>query len=476
MSFPAKGAPYSYDSNGNPIGFSGINGDILGRSAIDAPLPGRTLALMDGTDGTLALVSSNPGESVGFDTSNGIPMIKCTLSTTAGSVFIASYTLTTPVYAGGFNSIQMPQLFADMSQSELAQVQVWLFTATGSFQVRAQLIYTSMEPNRLYCQSFSRDTNWSTSQPSSLDIDGITKIEFVVTAGNSSVAKAPFYFGPMTIDKKRKKGRILIYSDGNYISQNQYFLPLLDNYGLKLNLAVVVPTVVPGSGATTTLMNEAQLNAAYLNGHCVLVHTFSSVAATAQAGWANVTGYPNNVSPPDNGYLSLLTEFQNGNNYLSSRGWVTGIGHRVNGYQEAFTPISPTTATSHARQLDISQAMTDGGIKTVRVGSSYAPSGTGVGMTFPVAHPQKNWRRFFGGIQITNTNTAQDVMAVIDAAAQRGEVATILLHRADLDSVTPASLEMNLSQIIIWVEYLAAMVASGQIICDTVDNTYNALK
>lgn len=452
-----SGVQYVTDANGIAIGLPGSTQGLF-----DYTQSGQVLAAMDGTDGSLALISAGAGEAVSLDAATaGIKTVKCTLSTTAAQLFQADYTLTTPVYIGGFSSIQIPLYFTDMSATEISSmlVQIWLYGETSGLTVRPQLSMISQEPGRLCVESYSRDAlAGGTTQATMCDEERISKVRIVITSGSSSVAKAPIYIGPIKVNNRRKKGSVLIYADGEYIEQNKYLLPLLDRYGLKANIALTNTNIVAGSGAQTTYMNEVSLAAAYANGHTLVHHTYGNFTN----GWDNTTNYPNGA---DNGQTSVYNDIASGFSYLTSKGWTRGVGHCVNAFTEAFT-----ATVANARQLAVSAALTQAGVKTCRVGSTYL----GAQLT-PVAHPNVNWRRFCGGIQITSGNTAIDVIAIIDGAAQRGEMGTILLHHPIVNTAAPASLSMTVADCVTWVEYLAAMVASGQVINNTIDAEYARL-
>lgn len=456
---PSAFIPQDFASSKVPLKFPS---DIV----TDGVMPGRVVAKMDGSDGVLAAVSANPGEAVSIDsTSFAVPMIKCVMSTTPSSVFQADYTLTNPVFIGGFTSLQMSLAFASGSSVDTnGAIQVWLYTTGSTYLVRPQLSTTYQEPGRLFVASFGRDCFVSGDPTNRLDEDQIIKIRITITGGTAPSSDSVVWVGPVVCNQRRKKGSILLWADGNYISQNSYLLPMLDNYGLKCNLAILPRTVVPGNGAVTTSMNEAMLRAAYANGHRICIHT----AGQATNGWDNVADYPNGS---DNGYTSVLNELIAGDAYLDSMGWPEGKGHRVSAYTNPFQPT-----VSNARQKAVAAAFTTAGLKTCRQGGTYlANASSSVGMLHP-AVPNANWRKMVGTMQLTNTNSAFEPMQMIDTAAQRGEVGGILLHRAVTNSTVPASLEMTLANTQLWVEYLAAMVASGAVINETVDVCYKRLK
>lgn len=406
------------------------------------------------TDGTLTKTSSNPGESVEQVVIDGEAWLKIIPSTNPGpAATVIQFDLAKPVYFGYLKTLGVAMRYSDMSPTEIAsaKVAVWLNTSTGS--VRPAFVFDKQWPNETFVESFCQDGFINVAQPvTDLNLDTVSRINIVVTAGSSSGAKAPFWVGPLTVNT-RGKGKVVVRLDGNYDSQHKYILPLLERQGLRGNIHLVTNQV-----GQAGRMTEAQLGRAYDWGHTLAHHTFGNKSN----GWDNSTDYPDGAS---------ITADLNGQwAYLNARGWTRGIGHAVHGFTNTLV-----NTVSNARQLLVQSAVNAAGVKTISSGGRYlAAAATGeVGHLFPYCHPQANWRGIFGGVMITNTDTAQYVKNVIDAAEDRGELGVIVIHRAVLDSATPATLEMKLADMANWIEYLGDRVLAGGVDVPTIDEVFD---
>ena len=406
------------------------------------------------TEGTLTKTSAGAGEAMTLETfDDGETWVKCTPSTAAASTFIVRFDLARPVYFGYFKSIQIPLKYLDMSPTEIASAKfvLWLYTSTGT--VRANAVFDKQWPNELVVESFCQDGYVNVAQPVvDLNLDQVSRIDIVTTSGTSSAAKAPFWVGPLTVNT-RGKGKVIVRLDGNYDSQHKYVLPLLERQGLRANLHLVTNQI-----GQAGRMTEAQLGRAYDWGHTLAHHTFGNKSN----GWDNATDYPDG---------SRITADINAQwAYLNARGWTRGVGHAVHGFTNTLV-----NTVSNARQLLVQSAVNAAGVKTISSGGHYLANGTAgeVGHLFPYCHPLANWRGIFGGVMVTNTDTAQYVKNVIDAAEDRGELAVIVVHRAVLDSATPAALEMKLADMASWIEYLGDRVLAGGVDVPTIDEVYD---
>lgn len=451
-------------------GLIGTSGLPQAQFAFDFPRAGRAFAAMDGTDGALALVSANGnGEAVDYDTSLGIPMVKCTLPSVAAATYQADYTLTTPIYIGAFSSIQIPFWFSDNTAAQInpaGYVQIHLYSEAGGAVVKTLIKLDYQEPGVLQVESIGRDCAYSGSYPLSvIDSGRITKIRIQIVTGTAP-AGAVVMIGRPVMNQKRSKGAFTVWLDGEYASQQQYLLPILDAFDLKANIAITNKNVVAGSGAPGASMNEAQLAAAYANGHTIVTHTFGNKTA----GWSDNTDYPSVGG--DNGFAAIVADRTSGDAYLASMGWTRGIGHAVNGYTNAFY-----SGISLARQNAVSAALRAAGVKTCRVGGRYMATAGGVGQTFPHAHPNASWMRMVGITQIdqtdANANQCAQWMALADAAIDRGEMAGALLHRGVVDTAPPGALETSISNWLHFCEYLSALRDSGQLVVGTIDQLYS---
>jgi len=482
MSGPYSTAKLLLDSNGSPIIMSGNdqNEDIALVSAQINPLTGGVVfsgssdsamssAIFNSTDegrsarragsvavrwsdGALSRTTANAGEAVELDTISGESWVKITPSTTASVSGFARFDLSKPVYLGYLKSLQIPLRFSDMSASEISSAKfvLWFFTPTGTVRVNA--VFDKQWPNEIAVESFGQDGYLNVAQPvTDLNLDQVSRIDISFTSGTSSAVKPPFYIGPLSINT-RGKGKVIIRMDGCYDSQHKWLLPMLERQGLRANLHLTNQYI--GQAGRMTV---AQIDRAYAWGHTVAHHTLGNKTN----GWDNVTDYPTAQSITDD----LTGQWA----YLQSKGWTRGIGHALHGYTNTLV-----STVSNARQLLVQGAINAAGVKTVTAGGHYLAAGSlgEVGHLFPYCHPSANWRGIFGGIMVTNTDTAQYVKNVIDAAEDRGELAVIVLHRAVLDSATPAALEMKLADCANWIEYLSDRVMAGGIDVQTIDEVY----
>lgn len=464
-----KNAQALRNSEGGILGLGDTYGRPQAQFAFDFSRAGRAFASMDGTDGTLTLVSTNGnGEAASYDTSLGVPMVKCTLPSAAGATYQADYTLKEPIYIGAFSSIQIPFWFSDNTAAQISAasyVQIHLYSESGGVVVKPLVNLDSQEPGVLQVESIGRDCAYTGSYPLSvIDSGRITKIRVQIVTGTAPTG-AVVMIGRPVMNQKRSKGAFTLWLDGEYASQQQYLLPILDAFDLKANLAITNKNVIAGSGAPGTSMNETQLGAAYANGHTIVTHTFGNISA----GWDDNTAYPSVNG--DNGFAAIVADRTSGDAYLASMGWTRGIGHSVNGYTNAFK-----STVALARQNAVSAALRAAGVKTCRVGGRYMATAGGVGQTFPHAHQNANWLRMVGTTQIdqtdANANQCAQWMALADAAVDRGELAGALIHRSVVDTATPGALETSVSNWLHFCEYIAALRDSGQLITDTIDQLY----
>lgn len=405
------------------------------------------------SEGALSRTTANAGESVGLEPIAGESWLKLTPSTTPSVTGFARFDLAKPVYLGYLKSLQIPLKFADMSASEISSAKfvLWFFTTTGSVRVNA--VFDKQWPNEIAVESFCQDGYLNVAQPvTDLNLDQVSRIDIAFTSGTSSAVKPPIFIGPLSLNT-RGKGKVVIRMDGNYDSQHKWLLPMLERQGLRANLHLTNQYI-----GQAGRMTEAQLDRAYQWGHTIAHHTYGNKAN----GWDNATDYPDAAS--------ITADINAQWAYLQSKGWTRGIGHALHGYTNTLV-----STVSNARQLLVQGAINAAGVKTVSAGGHFLAAGASgeVGHLFPYAHQQANWRGVFGGIMITNTDTAQYVKNVIDAAEDRGELAVIVIHRGVLDSATPGVLEMKLADHANWIEYLSDRVMAGGIDVQTIDEVYD---
>jgi len=414
----------------------------------------------DYVGGTLTQVSAGAGESSSFEALGGVSCMRGVLSTTGGAVFQAEYTFAEDVYLGKFDSIDIPIAYNRSGVSGVGSdlIQIWLYTTGTATTVRFQISTNNLKPGVLNIVSVGRDSLLGGATPiTQMEVDRISKMRVVVTAGantaTSSVADRSFWIGPMRCNDRRV-GRVCIYLDGQYDSQHKFIFPLLDRYGLKANLALARYSLIGQAG----YMSEAQLLRHYADGHDFVHHTYGDPTV----GYVDAASWPT--------ASSITADINAAWAWMTARGATRGVGHAVVGYTNFW---SGTSGAIDGRDALIAQAYADAGVLTLRRGGTFLAAAGGVGCLHPIGS-RRSWMPMVGGMQVTSTTTPDNVKAVVDAARQRGQLGNVLWHKAVLDSATPGSLEMRVSDIAACFEYMADGVRDGTLIVDTIANTYIA--
>lgn len=400
--------------------------------------------------GTLSMNSANGGgESIALDQNcliNGLPAAKCTFSTAASAVYVAKFILTKPIWLGYFKSLQIPVRFTSSDSSYGVGVtatpfEVWLQTATGKI-VKFKMDFTNYRPNTWRVFSANRSTAFAFSGGATAitDLDGenVTELRIVQSTVTAS-ANAPVWIGPIT-SGARRQGLVSIVMDGCYDSQWNYLRPLLNQYGLRASLALT-----NGQIGTASYLTEAQIQQMYDEGHEPIHHTFAS--ATKTGGYANATQWPTAAD--------ITADVQAQWAYLRSKGWTRGIGHAVWGYTYGFA-----ASVAEARQAIVNAGLQAAGLKSMRksvpFGTCLTPHAR-AGLLDPLV--------IDGAVQVTSTDSATTVNAIVDRAEALGEWAIITIHRAVLDAAVPGSLEMKVGEFDTVFSYIAGRVRGGGLTC-----------
>lgn len=390
--------------------------------------------------GTLTKVSSNVGEAVTIDNTkliDGKPSLKIT---TSSGVFQCEFTLTKPVSMGGFNSFDLP-VWLPYNHGQMLSgsvVQVWIYGSDAN-QLRPQYTNETLPPNMWYRVALGRDATLAGAQTAAyLDDYLVTKVRIVITVGSQT---GDIWLGPITTNKRWKKGSVIIYADGQYSSQRDYLLPLLDRYGLKANLALTWKDI----GAAGQ-MTYSDLQAAYDAGHTIVNHTYGS----------NTTGWGDNTQWPDS--ASISSSINAAWAEMKQRGWTRGIGHQVVGYTNGYTAGS-TAATKQK----IHEGLIAAGVKTVRQGGRFNAASPNIGALYPPQPKEAPYKYLLGGNMSTSTDTQATIKAMFDAVARRGQIGTWTLHRIVANSSTPGSLEIKQTDAAAVIEYLADLVRAGSL-------------
>lgn len=465
-----------YDSHGNLI-FNQDSTSQLPRYALDST--GQAVGLVDPVGGLIPLLndritngalvcdwsasgaltttgSTGTGFAFALDTAvqiNGKPTIKCTFPSDASAqTFIGIWTPTNPIRLRDVQVIHVPIIYTSNNGAGGVgnPMQVWLNTSLGK-SIRLQMTWAngttipaSGGAGVAHTFSFARGANAITGTGTMADLDAatetITSVRIVQATTGATANTNPVWVGEIRADVKRYPGRVSIVMDGEYASQYSIVAPLLKSKGLKASFAITNADI-GGSGR----MTAAQLDEMYGAGHEMIHHTFDSVKTT---GYVNSTDWPTASSIAED----IRAQFA----YFKTRGWSRGIGFGVWGFNNTFE-----SGQTQARQNLVRDAMRSGGLSAVRKSTAY--NGDSGKHLMPIARMPIDPMVITGGMQITNTDTAAMVKAVIDAAEATGQWAIITIHRAVADDVAPGSLEMTAGNMSSWIAYLAERVAAGGI-------------
>lgn len=408
------------------------------------------------TNGVLSLVSSNGGgEAVAVDSSvlcDGLPMVKATCGSTG--TYIAQFVFTEAVTLAQMQSLQIP---IRVSQNNAVfggtgMAQIWLFddaTGTRQWRLATSLNMSRARAGQTHVISFGPGVaadGWAfggTSAPTSttdLDAYTINRIRIVI-AVPGSVAGDAVWFGPIRANARRKPV-ISIVLDGQYSSQHQYILPMLEAQGLRCSLALQHSLI--GSGGR---MTEAQLTRAYGAGHELIHHTYdgSKTAGYQSSGdWADAA--------------AITADINLGIDYQEARGWTRGIGYAVHG--GSTHPFAGSVTA--ARQAIVAAGYQNAGIKAIRAGEGFG--------TAPLKRLQNMARTanvdpysIQGALQWTSTDNAAALAVPITGAKARGEWAIFTGHRSVISGAS--TLEILNSDCLTWVQALAEDVRSGKVLC-----------
>lgn len=408
--------------------------------------------------GILSLVSSNGGgEAVALDPSwmcDGLPMVVCTMGN-AGT-FIADFLFTAPAYLAQMQSFQVPIRCEDNSVLTGAanSAQIWLWDdAIGTRQWRLTSSNRSLDLSQMRSGvnnvlSFSPGTateGWSfggaSAPTSTTDLDAYTvyrvRIVFVTPAG--AVGKR-IGFGPLRYNG-RNKPVISLMLDGQYSSQHNYLLPMIEAQGLTCSIAIQGNQIGQSGRMTRT-----QLDRAYAAGHEIIHHTYDGTKGN---------GYQDSGQWAD---AAAITADINANwALMQSYGWTRGIGYMVHG--GSVHPFNGASV-SLARQAIVASAMAAAAVKAARTGTGAA--------TLPLNRLQSMARvqnvdpfSIQGALQWTSTDNAASLTAVVTRAKAKGEWGIITGHRSVVSGAS--SLEILNSDFLTFIQSLGDDARSGKL-------------
>lgn len=421
-----------------------------------------------GSQGALSTTgSTGTGFSFTLDTTTldqwGNPSVKCTFPSDAtAQTFIGIWTPTNPIRLRDLQTLQIPLKYTsiDSTNGGIAQsatpLQIWLNTSSGK-SIRIQLAIGGNGalggPGVWHTYSVSRGAALITGTGSFADLDTanetITSVRIVQATTGAAANTNPVWLGGIRADTRRLPGRVSIVMDGEYSSQYNIIHQLLKANDLRVSLAVTTADI-GGSGR----MTAQQLDELYRFGHEIIHHTFDS---TKTAGYVSAADWASSAA--------ISEDIRAQWSYFRARGWTRGIGFGVWGGAKTF--VSSTTL---ARQNLVRDGLRNGGLIAIR---SSVPFNEPKNVLQPLCQMPIDPMVITGAVQVTSTDTAAALMAIVDAAEATGQWAIITLHRAVASA--PGSLETTPGILQTLFQYIADRQAAGGIVNAPFGETYMAM-
>lgn len=407
-------------------------------------------------NGVLSLVSANAGEAAALDpavTCDGMPMAGLTLG--AAGTLIADYVFAAPAYLAQMQSLQIPIRVSTNNTAFVGAnpIQIWLMSDAGGSQqwrLASSLDMTYAQSGITTTLSFgpgAASDGWAFAQSggalptSTTDMDAVTIYKIrIVMAVPGGVAGQRCWFGPIRMNARRKPVVSLVL-DGQYSSQHNYILPMLEAQGLRCSLAIQGSLI--GAGGR---MTRAQLDRAYGAGHEIISWGYDPKTS---AGYQLASDWPDQAS--------ITADIIANQQLMASYGWTRGIAYAVHGGStHSFGGTVPL-----ARQQMIAAAFRTAGVKAIR-------SGQGVGTLSnrlqSVARPANvDAYSIQGALQWASTDNAASLNAVTTRAKARGEWGVITGHRSVVAG--PVGVEVLNSDLLTWAQSLGDDVRGGRVQC-----------
>lgn len=407
------------------------------------------------TNGTLSLISSNGGgEAAAVDstvTCDGLPMAKFTQGT-AGT-YMADFVFTSPIYLAQMQTLQIPIRWSTNVTAwtgSTNSLQIWLYSDSGGtlqWRLAASLRAldgTEFRPGVTHTVSIGAGTGtqgWTfsgaTTTTTEMDAGTIYKVRIVAV---TNVPGETVHIGTIRANG-RAKPVVTITMDGQYSSQHNFLLPMLEAQGLRCSLAIQ-GSVIGDSGRMTV----AQLDRAYQAGHEFISWGFDA---------SKTTGYNSAADWPT--AASITADINANNALMSGYGWTRGIGYAVHGG----STNNWGSTVSADRKAIVLAGFQAAGIKAIRRGNYAAGFLTRQQNMARVANVDPY--TVSGAVQWTSTNDAASLTAIVTACKLRGEWAIYTGHRSVVSSA--GSLEILNSDALSWIQALGDDVRSGKVLC-----------
>lgn len=436
-----------------------VRGSLLGAAGFEIAHQGHygngaLICDWSASGGTLSLVGSSPANSlVALDATtlcDGLPMAKFTCGDSG--TYIAEYVFTSPVTVAQMQSLQIP---IRVSQNQAVfggtgMAQLWLFddaTGTKQWRLATSLNMSKAQPGVTHTLSFGPGTSadgWafggSSAPTNTTDMDATTINRVrVVIAVPSSVNGSAVWLGSIRANARRKPV-VTIVLDGQYSSQHQYILPMIEAQGLRCSLALQ-HTLIDTSGR----MTKAQLDRAYAAGHEFIHHTYDG---------SKTNGYQDPAQWTD--AAAITTDILAGQTFMTDRGWTKGLGYAVHG--GSVHPYSG--AVSLARQAVVTTGYRNAGIKALRSGDGL---GTGTVKKLQNVSRLANVDPYGiqGALQWASTDNGTTLQVPITSAKARGEWAIYTGHRTVVSG--PSGAEVLNSDFLTFIQALGDAVRKGDV-------------
>ena len=443
-----SGTPFVYDENDRVVGIrdphTGTDTDLvtavtgpggvvrlsageidpLAQNGLDVAPQGCGTVLLDWADVTLGTPSS--GWTVEKDFSRtyaGRPSLRITATAEAGTSLI--YTVTCP--ATFFGGAKRLAFAVDPGDSAITgdtakKVAVWLRFADTTTHRIAMYVQPShaigewFDSGALYRADGEAgkpaDHISGTAQWAKLLTEDVVSVQIVVTKGAGVAIDRPVFFGPIVADPVRSETPILsLFFDGPYSGMHKYARPIMQAYGLRSSMALVLSRLL---SSYVGLMTEAQIRKMYDLGHEIIYHS----GAGAEGGWDNTTKYPDGSE-----YAILLAEIEGFWAWLREKQMDRGLGYGVVGFTNGLA-----NTQTYTRRLNISNALRDAGFLGIRQLDGYRGSYYGTG--------GEQQTVITGSQLVTSTQTTADVTTILDRLEERGGWTGLTFHDLVLTGAT----------------------------------------
>ena len=400
------------------------------------------IVMLNWADATIG--SPTAGWTVTKDASKtwgGLPSLKVTA--TAGAADTLACDITIPaIYLGGAKRIAFAVATDDsyLSGDATNWAQLW-FAYSGSTTHRVtSFVGASHAPGEWFDSGALYDAETvgaghvtGTAQWAKVAAEETTTVKLVLTK-RAGQALSQLNIGPVYTDPIRdRKATISLFMDGNYSGQYKYARQMLQAYGLRASMSLVVPWVGVQSGT----MSEAEILHMEDLGHELICHTGSP----GDYGWDNTTKYPDGSE-----YELVKADVKAAFDWMLARNRTRGIGYGVVGFTNGLV-----NTQTLSRRRNIAQALRDAGMKKIRQLGGYTGSYYGNGRENQLVLPMSR--------AVTAADATATVTAAIDAVEARGGWSGLTFHDVALAGATGNNVNVDVFEAVL--DYLATREKAG---------------